>query len=781
MHRLLLFWAIAGLAFAYQELSPLIECLMTSFNETYQNACNKYVNEIDLYLQVDRDTIADPSLHCTGNDVMMIKFNPGMYIIEQRMHEHNWTSVKATKGSLATFTNLSSSTDYQFRFYEISEDGVSNPQTSDIFSTYKTDYVPLAVKNISLLNLEPDECNLHAEFSFEPAEDRSCRYDVVIWRGEHDLEDFVMENKPEFRFKVGNLMFNRNSSVTIVSVNNRKNDTGRSLDKSKYIVTEPCLTYYPNNLTICAPEMVKGLQATHIYRYGDFYDLNVSWDKPELEPDNYTVQVEVGDEQEYYLRVVPGNTTSVTFSNVKLNPAYVVEIIADSYGGSSYPTGIAKRLDDKHATINIFYRVLIGVAVSIAILILIGTVSFQYYEQRNKRFSTECTRFEGLNPKDTPLENATKLLCKDFENDVNNTSFVHDKFELSPKMLTLDSVIGSGAYGIVRLGSLRDKFGNATDVAIKMLKENPSMDDVQSFHKEILMMQCTGQHQNIVSLIGWCVLYNRMVLVVEYCCKGDLQTYLRTIWQSIMCAAFNQRERLKNHEDPFSNELDSLNRSGGNDGNYQNICEISNRLYDIQQDIGQCTETVTVNDLLNFARQIATGMEFLSSNRIIHRDLAARNVLICEGGIAKISDFGLSRDIYQENLYKKKGNGKLPVKWMAIEALTHQLYTTQSDVWSFGILLWEIVTMGAVPYPGIPTDTILKLLKSGYRMERPLSCGIELYSIMLSCWNSRPQSRPTFTELKESIDKLLSSYADSKYMILSEVSRDQDPARVLMA
>lgn len=104
---------------------------------------------------------------------------------------------------------------------------------------------------------------------------------------------------------------------------------------------------------------------------------------------------------------------------------------------------------------------------------------------------------------------------------------------------------------------------------------------------------------------------------------------------------------------------------------------VSNRLYDLQ---GAYDTELTYRDLLSFCRQIAMGMEFLASNRVVHRDLAARNVLVTADRTLKIADFGLSRDVYQENQYKQEGNGKMPVKWMALESLTHRIYTTQSDV-----------------------------------------------------------------------------------------------------
>lgn len=146
-------------------------------------------------------------------------------------------------------------------------------------------------------------------------------------------------------------------------------------------------------------------------------------------------------------------------------------------------------------------------------------------------------------------------------------------------------------------------------------------------------------------------------------------------------------------------------------------------------------------------------MEYLSSKRCVHRDLAARNVLVCENNILKIADFGLARRI-QGDYYRKTTNGRLPIKWMAIESLENQMYTTQSDVWSFGILLWEIMTLGRTPYPGINVHELWKRLESGYRMEQPMNADEQIYDIMRRCWQKQPNERPSFAQLVKEIHRI---------------------------
>ena len=149
-------------------------------------------------------------------------------------------------------------------------------------------------------------------------------------------------------------------------------------------------------------------------------------------------------------------------------------------------------------------------------------------------------------------------------------------------------------------------------------------------------------------------------------------------------------------------------------------------------------------------------MDYLASRKVLHGDLAARNILLCEDNIVKICDFGLARSMYKTDNYKKKGEAILPFKWLALESLSDHVFSTYSDVWAFGIVLWELFSLGKVPYTGMEANQALFYkLRDGYRMEKPQFANQDVYDIMLNCWNVKPESRPSFTDLEQRLGALL--------------------------
>ncbi|XP_035534333.1 tyrosine-protein kinase FRK-like [Morone saxatilis] len=193
----------------------------------------------------------------------------------------------------------------------------------------------------------------------------------------------------------------------------------------------------------------------------------------------------------------------------------------------------------------------------------------------------------------------------------------------------------------------------------------------------------------------------------------------------------------------------------------------------LQKDKGT---TLGISDQIEMAAQVASGMAYLELQNYIHRDLAARNVLVTESNIMKIADFGLARDVHNIDYYKKTTNGRLPVKWMAPEALFDRVYTHQSDVWSFGVLMWEIFTLGGSPYPGIPVEELFKLLKEGHRMDKPGNCTNELYMMMKDCWHAISSQRPTFKQLVEDLDRILTLSTNEEYLDLCAPTEQYSPS-----
>lgn len=285
-----------------------------------------------------------------------------------------------------------------------------------------------------------------------------------------------------------------------------------------------------------------------------------------------------------------------------------------------------------------------------------------------------------------------------------------DGWEFPRKNLRFSThLLGEGNFGQVWKCEALDvcgtgRYGESEIVAVKMLKQNHSEREKRDLLLELQIMKLLEPHPNIVTLLGCCSEQDPVYLIMEYVPNGKLLTYLR-----------------ESRSESFKREFGSLSSQ----------------------------------DLISFAAQVAKGMEYIASKGILHRDLAGRNVLVGKDKTCKISDFGFARDVVANRVYEKKSDGRLPIRWMAPESIIDNIYTSKSDVWSFGVLLWEIVTLGMTPYPGIEVKEIPKMLKEGKRLEKPDHCKRELYMLMCYCWESSPKDRIDFHEIKMKLEFLL--------------------------
>ncbi|XP_072348804.1 tyrosine-protein kinase Fes/Fps [Scyliorhinus torazame] len=265
---------------------------------------------------------------------------------------------------------------------------------------------------------------------------------------------------------------------------------------------------------------------------------------------------------------------------------------------------------------------------------------------------------------------------------------VKDKWVLDHEDVLLGDRIGRGNFGEVFSGRMRN---DNTLVAVKMCRESLPADQKNKFLMEARILK-QYDHPNIVRLIGVCTQKQPIYIVMELVQGGDFLTFLR-------------------------NEANNL----------------------------------STKDLIKMAENAAAGMAYLESKHCIHRDLAARNCLVSERHVLKISDFGMSRE-EEDGVYSSTGGMRqIPIKWTAPEALNYGRFTTEGDIWSYGILLWETFSLGSTPYPTMTNQQTREEVEQGYRLTAPDSCPDEIYGIMCRCWQYDPKNRPSFSTIHQEL------------------------------
>ncbi|XP_042289658.1 tyrosine-protein kinase Mer [Thunnus maccoyii] len=279
-------------------------------------------------------------------------------------------------------------------------------------------------------------------------------------------------------------------------------------------------------------------------------------------------------------------------------------------------------------------------------------------------------------------------------------------------LLSIGKILGEGEFGSVVEGHLRQPDGTSEKVAVKTMKlDSFSQREIEEFLNEAACMK-DFNHPNVIKLLGVCLEvgsehFPKPMVILPFMKYGDLHSFL------------------------------------------------------LRSRLGESPVFLPTQILLKFMVDIALGMEYLSGRNFLHRDLAARNCMLRDDMTVCVADFGLSKKIYSGDYYRQGRIAKMPVKWIAVESLADRVFTVKSDVWAFGVTMWEIATRGMTPYPGVQNHEIYDYLLEGHRLKQPTNCLDELYEIMYSCWRSDPLDRPFFPQLRGMLEKLTEKLPES--------------------
>ncbi|XP_065827236.1 insulin-like growth factor 1 receptor isoform X1 [Oscarella lobularis] len=342
--------------------------------------------------------------------------------------------------------------------------------------------------------------------------------------------------------------------------------------------------------------------------------------------------------------------------------------------------------------------IVISISVSVAVLLLIVLVIVVVCVRRRRQAKLEVIQLQVL-------QNQRRSLYDDAHWLMTWPSY--DDFQFSRDCLKMEDELGEGQFGKVysAWAARIVKGEEKTRVAVKTMKRGSSLETAEDFRKEMEIMM-DFDHPNIVRLLGICTHDEPLYLITELMKHGDLKDYIRKARPN----EINPRPLL-----------------------------------------------LSIAQLVDVAAQAASGVAYLASRKFVHRDIAARNCLVGENDTqlsVKISDFGMARDVYQQEYYRRSG-GALPIRWMAPEAITDGKYTVESDIWSLGVLLWEIFTFGYQPYFGRDNEQVIGgILQGNLTLECPPLCPRPVFQLMLRCWERNPSERITSGDVASALQDM---------------------------
>lgn len=292
-------------------------------------------------------------------------------------------------------------------------------------------------------------------------------------------------------------------------------------------------------------------------------------------------------------------------------------------------------------------------------------------------------------------------LISNINPDYHPASYIPDEWEVPRENIKILKELGQGSFGMVYEGIIQNCPRSGIpeqQCAIKTVNENSNDHERIEFLNEASVMKGFNTH-HVVRLLGVVSQGQPTLVVMELMARGDLKSYLR-------------KHRPDESDDPE-------------------------------------VQPPTLKQTLRMAMEIADGMAYLAAKKFVHRDLAARNCMVADDMTVKIGDFGMTRDVYETDYYRKGTKGLMPVRWMAPESLKDGVFSSATDVWSYGVVLWEMATLASQPYQGLSNEQVLRYVKDGGVMEAPENCPEQLYDLMRRCWHFKKDLRPTFLQLVE--------------------------------